>query len=84
MFVAREPDAIWFNARQQLLYVAIGAPGLIDVVDCRRMHGRTLAVARRQFDRMQVDLLGIVFNRATASVMRPQPHSLVAAGSSRP
>ena len=58
--------------------------GVLFVVDCRRMHGRTLAVARRQFDRMQVDLLGIVFNRATASVMRPQPHSLVAAGSSRP
>ena len=58
--------------------------GVLFVVDCRRMHGRTLAVARRQLDRMHVDLLGIVFNRATASVMKPQPHSLVAAGSSKP
>lgn len=32
-----EPDAIWFNAQRNLLYVAIGTPGLIDVVDCRRM-----------------------------------------------
>jgi DNA-binding beta-propeller fold protein YncE len=32
-----EPDAIWFNAATQLLYVAIGQPGVIDVVDCQRM-----------------------------------------------
>jgi DNA-binding beta-propeller fold protein YncE len=32
-----EPDAIWFNAQRELLYVAIGQPGLIVVVDCRRM-----------------------------------------------
>jgi DNA-binding beta-propeller fold protein YncE len=31
------PDAIWFNARRELLYVAIGNPGLIDVIDCRQM-----------------------------------------------
>ncbi len=35
--IGGEPDAIWFNAKRQLLYVAIGEPGLIDVVDCRRM-----------------------------------------------
>jgi DNA-binding beta-propeller fold protein YncE len=28
-----EPDALWFNAARQLLYVAIGQPGLVDVVD---------------------------------------------------
>jgi DNA-binding beta-propeller fold protein YncE len=28
-----EPDAIWFNATRQRLYVAIGKPGLIEVVD---------------------------------------------------
>jgi DNA-binding beta-propeller fold protein YncE len=32
--IGGEPDAIWFNARRNLLYVAIGTPGLIDVVDC--------------------------------------------------
>jgi DNA-binding beta-propeller fold protein YncE len=35
--IGGEPDAIWFNAQRQLLYVAIGEPGLIDVVDCDRM-----------------------------------------------
>jgi DNA-binding beta-propeller fold protein YncE len=32
-----EPDAIWFNATRQLLYVAIGQPGLLDVIDCQRL-----------------------------------------------
>ena len=31
--IAGEPDAIWFNAARQRLYVAIGKPGLIQVVD---------------------------------------------------
>jgi DNA-binding beta-propeller fold protein YncE len=35
--IGGEPDAIWFNAARQRLYVAIGQPGVIDVVDCRRM-----------------------------------------------
>jgi len=35
--IGGEPDAIWFNAARQLLYVAIGQPGLLDVVDCQRM-----------------------------------------------
>jgi DNA-binding beta-propeller fold protein YncE len=35
--IGGEPDAIWFNAARQLLYVAIGQPGLIDVFDCQRM-----------------------------------------------
>jgi DNA-binding beta-propeller fold protein YncE len=35
--IGSEPDAIWFNAARQLLYVAIGQPGLLDVVDCQRM-----------------------------------------------
>jgi DNA-binding beta-propeller fold protein YncE len=37
MPIGGEPDAIWFNAERELLYVAIGQPGLIDVVDCRRL-----------------------------------------------
>ena len=35
--IGGEPDAIWFNAHRGLLYVAIGDPGLIDVVDCDSM-----------------------------------------------
>jgi len=31
------PDAIFFNAKQRHLYVAIGDPGLIDVVDTRQL-----------------------------------------------
>jgi DNA-binding beta-propeller fold protein YncE len=31
--IGGEPDAIWFNATRNLGYVAIGNPGLIDVVD---------------------------------------------------
>ena len=37
LLIGGEPDAIWFNAARQLLYVAIGQPGLLDVVDCQRM-----------------------------------------------
>jgi DNA-binding beta-propeller fold protein YncE len=31
--IAGEPDAIWFNERRQRLYVAIGNPGVVDVID---------------------------------------------------
>jgi len=34
--IGGEPDAIWFNAQREMLYIAIGKPGLVDVVDCRR------------------------------------------------
>jgi DNA-binding beta-propeller fold protein YncE len=37
--IAGEPDAIWYSAATERLYVAIGQPGVVDVVD-----GRTLAV----------------------------------------
>jgi capsular exopolysaccharide synthesis family protein len=43
------------------------------VADCRHMHARRLVVARRQLDRMNVDLLGIVFNRASPTVIKPEP-----------
>ncbi len=35
--IGGEPDATWFNAARHLLYVAIGQPGSIDVVDCQHM-----------------------------------------------
>src|SRR5207248_2161336 len=35
--IGGEPDAIWFNLARQRLYVAIGKPGSIDVVDCQGM-----------------------------------------------
>ena len=38
--IAGEPDAIWYNAVRALLYVAIGDPGLVAVVDTRTMTQR--------------------------------------------
>jgi hypothetical protein len=35
--IAGEPDFIWHNADRNLLYVAIGRPGLIDVIDTGSM-----------------------------------------------
>jgi DNA-binding beta-propeller fold protein YncE len=34
--IAGEPDAVWYNAARARLYVAIGRPGVLDVVDGRR------------------------------------------------
>ena len=31
------PDAIWYNARRERLYVAIAEPGVVDVVDTSTM-----------------------------------------------
>lgn len=31
--ISGEPDAVWYNRQRQLLYVAIGKPGLVDVID---------------------------------------------------
>jgi DNA-binding beta-propeller fold protein YncE len=35
--IAGEPDAIWYNASRERLYVAIGKPGVVDVIDTRSM-----------------------------------------------
>lgn len=35
--IAGEPDAIWHNPDRSRLYVAIGRPGVVDVVDTREM-----------------------------------------------
>ncbi len=32
-----EPDATWFDPARRLLYVAIGTPGLVDVIDAEEM-----------------------------------------------
>jgi DNA-binding beta-propeller fold protein YncE len=40
--ISGEPDATWYNPRLERLYVAVGDPGVVDVVDCRG-----LAVAER-------------------------------------
>ena len=31
------PDATWFNPRRRRLYVAVGKPGVVDVIDTERM-----------------------------------------------
>jgi len=40
--IAGEPDAIWYSTVAERLYVAIGRPGVVDVVD-----GRTLSVVEQ-------------------------------------
>jgi DNA-binding beta-propeller fold protein YncE len=35
--IAGEPDAIWYNPERSHLYVAVGHPGVVDVVDTREM-----------------------------------------------
>ncbi len=35
--IAGEPDAVWYNPAAARLYVAIGRPGLVDVLDIRSM-----------------------------------------------
>ncbi len=35
--ISGEPDAIWFNRPRRRLYVAVGNPGMIDVIDTERM-----------------------------------------------
>jgi DNA-binding beta-propeller fold protein YncE len=42
--IAGVPDAIWYNTDRRLLYVAIGDPGLVDVIDTTAMT-RTQQVA---------------------------------------
>jgi DNA-binding beta-propeller fold protein YncE len=36
--IAGEPDVIWLNDQRKRLYVAIGKPGLLQVVDLERLH----------------------------------------------
>lgn len=38
--IAGTPDAIWYNAERRLLYVAVGDPGLVDVIDTATMTRR--------------------------------------------
>jgi len=35
--IAGQPDAIWFNPVRSVLYVGIGDPGLVEVIDTQRM-----------------------------------------------
>jgi hypothetical protein len=36
--IAGEPDVIWLNGPRKRLYVAIGKPGLLQVMDLERLH----------------------------------------------
>jgi DNA-binding beta-propeller fold protein YncE len=40
--IAGEPDAIWYSPAAERLYVAIGRPGVVDIID-----GRTLSVVEQ-------------------------------------
>ena len=35
--IAGTPDATWYNAARSLLYVAVGDPGLVEVIDTATM-----------------------------------------------
>jgi hypothetical protein len=35
--IAGEPDAIWFDGAADSVYVAVGSPGVVQVVDTSRM-----------------------------------------------
>jgi hypothetical protein len=35
--IAGEPDVVWYTAAHQRLFVAIGQPGVVDVLDCRTL-----------------------------------------------
>ena len=35
--IAGEPDVAWYSAAHDRLYVAVGQPGVVDVIDCRRL-----------------------------------------------
>jgi DNA-binding beta-propeller fold protein YncE len=35
--IAGEPDVAWYSAAHDRLYVAVGQPGVIDVLDCREL-----------------------------------------------
>jgi capsular exopolysaccharide synthesis family protein len=89
--------AVFDSIRERSDFVLVDSPPLGDadaislmpvvdsvlfVVDCRSMHARRLSIARRQLDRVNADVLGVVFNRATASVTRPEPRFLATAASS--
>jgi capsular exopolysaccharide synthesis family protein len=41
------------------------------VADARHLHARRLVICRRQLDRLNADMLGIVFNRVSPSAIRP-------------
>jgi Mrp family chromosome partitioning ATPase len=48
------------------------------VMDARRMRARTFRLARRQLDRAEAPIVGLVFNRVTRSVLEPDVHSVPA------
>ena len=73
-------EACFDSIRERSGFVLVDSPPLGDadaaslfplvdavlfVVDARHMHARRLVIARRQLDRLDADMLGIVFNRAS-------------------
>ena len=80
-------EACFYSIRERSGFVLVDSPPLGDadaasllplvdavlfVVDARHMHARRLAICRRQLDRLDADMLGIVFNRASPSVIKPE------------
>ena len=40
VLIPGQPNAIWYKPRRRLLYVAIGSPGVVDVIDTVAMRHR--------------------------------------------
>jgi polysaccharide biosynthesis transport protein len=80
-------EACFDSIRKQPGFVLVDSPPLGDadaasllplvdavlfVADARHLHARRLVICRRQLDRLDADMLGIVFNRVSPSVIRPE------------
>jgi len=89
-------EAFFDTIRERSGFVLVDSPPLDDadaasllplvdavlfVADARHLHARRLVICRRQLDRLNADILGIVFNRASRSVIKPEL-SIAAAPSS--
>ena len=71
MQIAGEPDAIWCDAATDSLYVAVGSPGVIQVIDVGRMAVRETVVTEAGAKTTALDALRrvlYVFNPNTCSV----------------
>jgi succinoglycan biosynthesis transport protein ExoP len=97
LFQSSSMQACFDSIQERSAFVLVDAPpisdaeavsllpfvdGVLFVVDSRHMHARRLTLARRQLDRLNADLVGVVFNRVGPSVIRPHVASSPAVVSS--
>jgi DNA-binding beta-propeller fold protein YncE len=73
--IAGEPDAIWFDATTDSLYVAVGSPGVVQVIDVRGMVLRETVVTEAGAKTTALDT-----HRRVLYVFRPNSCSVAAFG----